>query len=398
LPVSPNQNSSDRQRPRNAEESGRNTVMRNFAGYSRAFAVPGLLACALLAGTVVAFTPGTGRGQDATDEWKVDPIRGPVDLGLTDPSLIGAIDVHLHLDPDAPGAGGVIRAVDVIDAVAIAKARGMRGFVYKTHQDAGSAGAAYLIRKHFAPTFEIFGRMASNYATGGVNAAALEHYSQIKGGWGRIFEMPTRDSITATTRPGSMDAANLARTRPWMLMMPPGTPPYIAVSKNGELLPEVKQLIATLAKIRTVDSNGRMVLATGHATPEEHLLLAREGRKQGLQVLLTHPGDIPQLAEAGQLGAFAELTASNVYKTEAAREKAAALVKKVGAEHIIVSTDCGQTGNVYPTDCLVLTARGLRAHGVTQREIDLMYKINPAKLLGLPPPDEAATATTAARP
>jgi hypothetical protein len=110
----------------------------------------------------VAFTPGTGRGQDATDEWKVDPIRGPVDLGLTDPSLIGAIDVHLHLDPDAPGAGGVIRAVDVIDAVAIAKARGMRGFVYKTHQDAGSAGAAYLIRKHFAPTFEIFGRMASN--------------------------------------------------------------------------------------------------------------------------------------------------------------------------------------------------------------------------------------------
>jgi len=374
--------------------------MRNSGGYSRALAMPGMLACVLLAGTMMALMPGASRGQDAaaTDEWKVDPMRGPVDLGLTDPALIGAIDVHLHLDPDSPGAGGVIRAIDVIDAVAIAKARGMRGFVFKTHQDAGSAGAAYLIRKHFAPTFEIFGRMASNYATGGVNVAALEHYSQMKGGWGRIFEMPTRDSITATTRPGSMDAANLARTRPWMLMMPPGTPPYIAVSKNGELLPEVKQLIATLAKIRTVDSNGRMVLATGHATPEEHLLLAREGRKQGLQVLLTHPGDIPQLTEAGQLGAFAELTASNVYKTEAAREKAAAFVKKVGAEHIIVSTDCGQTGNVYPTDCLVLTARGLRAHGVTQREIDLMYKINPAKLLGLPPPDEAATATTAARP
>ena len=374
--------------------------MRNSGGYSRALAMPGMLACVLLAGTMMALMPGASRGQDAaaTDEWKVDPMRGPVDLGLTDPALIGAIDVHLHLDPDSPGAGGVIRAIDVIDAVAIAKARGMRGFVFKTHQDAGSAGAAYLIRKHFAPTFEIFGRMASNYATGGVNVAALEHYSQMKGGWGRIFEMPTRDSITATTRPGSMDAANLARTRPWMLMMPPGTPPYIAVSKNGELLPEVKQLIATLAKIRTVDSNGRMVLATGHATPEEHLLLAREGRKQGLQVLLTHPGDIPQLTEAGQLGAFAELTASNVYKTEAAREKAAAFVKNVGAEHIIVSTDCGQTGNVYPTDCLVLTARGLRAHGVTQREIDLMYKINPAKLLGLPPPDEAATATTAARP
>jgi Family of unknown function (DUF6282) len=372
--------------------------MRNSLA-SRSSIVPGVLACALLAGAL-AFAPGVSRGQDAgaTEEWKVDPLRGPVDLGLTDPSLIGAIDIHEHLDPDAPGTSGVIRALDVIEAVAIAKSRGMRGFVFKTHQDAGSAGAAYLVRKHVAPGFEVFGRMASNYATGGINVAALEHYSQIKGGWGRIFEMPTRDSITATTRPGSMDPANLAKVRPWMLLMPEGTPPYVAVSKNGELLPEVKHLIAVLAKIRTVDSNGHMVLATGHATPEEHLLLAREGRKQGLQVLLTHPGDIPQLAEATQLGAFAELTASNVYKTEAARAAGAAFVKKVGAEHIIVSTDCGQTGNVYPTDCLVLAARGLRAHGVTQRELDLMYKTNPAKLLGLPPPEEIVTPTTLARP
>ena len=150
-------------------------------------------------------------------------------------------------------------------------------------------------------------------------------------------------------------------------------------------------LIAVLAKIRTVDSNGRMVLATGHATPEEHLLLAQEGRRQGLNVLLTHPGDLPQLPEAARLGAFIEITASQVYKTEAQRAAAAALVKKIGAEHIVVSTDCGQTNNVYPTDCLVLAARGLRAHGVTQRELDLMYKINPAKLLGLPPPQEVAT-------
>src|SRR5258708_15736328 len=151
-------------------------------------------------------------------------MRGPVDLGLTDPSLIGAIDIHVHVDPDGPGAGGVIRAIDVVDAVAIAKARGMRGFVFKTHQDAGSAGAAYLMRKHYAPTFEIFGRMASNYATGGINVAALEHYTQINGGWGRIFEIPTRHSITATTRPGTMDPATLANARPSPPMRPQRPP------------------------------------------------------------------------------------------------------------------------------------------------------------------------------
>ena len=44
-----------------------------------------------------------------------------------------------------------------------------------------------------------------------------------------------------------------------------------------------------------------------------------------------------------------------------------------------------------------LAARGLRANGITQRELDLMYKVNPAKLLGLPPPDEAAILPAQAR-
>ena len=137
-----------------------------------------------------------------------------------------------------------------------------------------------------------------------------------------------------------------------------GTPRRSSPSPNGELLPEVKHLIGVLAKIRTVDSNGRMVLATGHATPEEHLLVgARRTRRQGLNVLLTHPGDIPQLPETARLGAFVEVTASDIYKTAAGRKIAAGVIRKIGAEHLIVSTDCGQTTNVYPTDCLVLAAR-----------------------------------------
>src|SRR5213593_1835593 len=332
--------------------------------------------------------PAQGQTAASPDDWRIDPMRGPVDLGLTDPSLIGAIDIHQHLDPDAPGAGGQIRALDGFDAAILAKQRGMRGVVFKTHQDPTSAAVAYLVRKHVVPGFEMFGRMAVNFSTGGINVAAVEHFSQIKGGWGRIVEMPTRDSCG--DGPPNMDPQNLAQNRPWMLLMPPGSSPCVATAKNGELLPEVKYLISVLAKIRTVDSNGRLVLATGHATAEEHLLLAREGHKQGLQVLLTHPGDIPQLPEVARLGAFIEVTASRIYRNEAGRKEAAALIRKVGAEHVIVGTDCGQTTNVYPTDCLVLAARGLRAQGITPREIDLMYKINPAKLLDLPPPEATA--------
>jgi hypothetical protein len=101
------------------------------------------------------------------------------------------------------------------------------------------------------------------------------------------------------------------------------------------------------------------------------------------------------LQETTKLGAFAELTASGIYKTAAGRKMAAGVIRKIGAEHLIVSTDCGQTNNVYPTDCLVLAARALRAEGVTQRELDLMYKVNPAKLLRLAPPEDLVMAPTA---
>lgn len=375
--------------------------MKNLPSTVRASTLVALVAFTILGlATLVAGQAGGGRAGGAPaaanpDDWRIDPMRGPVDLGLTDPSLIGAIDVHQHLDPDAPGTGGQIRALDGFEAAILAKQRGMRGIVFKTHQDPTSAAVAYLVRKHAVPGFAMFGRMAMNYSTGGINVAAVEHFSQIKGGWGRLVEMPTRDSVTASR---NMDPAFLAQNRPWMLLMPPGTPTYVATSRDGQLTLETKHLIGVMARIRTIDSNGRLVLATGHATPEEHLLLAAEGRRQGLQVLLTHPGDIPQLPEVARLGAFIELNASGIYKTEAGSKAAAALVRKVGAEHMIVGTDCGQTVNVYPTDCLVLAARGMRANGVTQRELDLMYKVNPAKLLGLPPLEEAAApATTASR-
>src|SRR5215472_6768586 len=141
--------------------------MKSFENRTRAF---GLWRCAALAIPlcVALGAAGASRAEDGLDDWNVNPLRGPVDLGLTDPALVGAINVHVHLDPDAPGAGGQIRALDAFEAVTIAKARGMRGFVLKMHQDVSAAGVAYLVRRHFAPGFEIFGRMASNYATGGI--------------------------------------------------------------------------------------------------------------------------------------------------------------------------------------------------------------------------------------
>jgi predicted TIM-barrel fold metal-dependent hydrolase len=138
-----------------------------------------------------------------------------------------------------------------------------------------------------------------------------------------------------------------------------------------------------------VDSNGRLVFGTGHIPGAEELLVAREARKVGLQVTSPHGitgMNAAQLQEIREAGGFLELR-QNGPRAEA--------VRNVGAESIIVSTDCGFTTNPFPPDCFAIMAKQLRAQGITERELDLMFKENPAKLLGLPPWREVAAASTA---
>src|SRR4029077_8367428 len=102
----------------NANRTAGRIVMKCFEERTSAFGLWRLATLAIPLCVFIGLSTANGA-EDGLDDWKVDPLRGPVDLGLTDPALIGAIDVHVHLDPDSPGAGGVIRALDVFDAVAL---------------------------------------------------------------------------------------------------------------------------------------------------------------------------------------------------------------------------------------------------------------------------------------
>lgn len=314
--------------------------------------------------------------------FRVDPRRGPVDLGINDRALVGAIDIHVHLVPDSPGAGDNMRFLDPFEMAKVATLRRMRGFVMKTQHDASSAGLAYLTRKYAAPDLDIFGTLALNLAVGGINVAAVERFSQVNGGWGRIVMMPSIDNERERDQP----AESLGSRRPYVLLQPPAAARWVSIARNGELLPEVKNVIAAMARLRTIDTNAPLVLATGHASGEEHVLLAREGRRLGLQVVLTHGSGatLAQQQEAAQLGAYIELTVNGVVREgAAAARRAAEMIRAVGAEHYIIASDCGQMANPFPSDCLSLAAQALRDNGITERELDLMYKDNPARLLGL---------------
>jgi len=273
--------------------------------------------------------------------------------------LSGVIDIHVHSDPDS-----VPRSIDAIDLARLAKSRGMRGLVLKNHYEP-TASLAYVVRKE-APGIEIFGGIDLNRSVGGVNAAAIERMVLVKGGWGKVVWMPT------------FDAENQVRYSK-------ENRPFVAVSKAGQLLPEVKAVIALVAK------HG-LTLETGHSSPEECLMLIREAKRQGVQhVVVTHAMlapvgmNIAQMKEAAQLGAYVEFVYNALIgpnKSFEMRDYAQA-IREVGAKSCILTSDLGQAANPLHPDGLAAFFAGLAKEGVSRADIDLMSKTNPARALGL---------------
>jgi hypothetical protein len=298
--------------------------------------------------------------------------------GDVDPALIGAIDLHAHLDPDGYGPGRNGRSLDVFDLAELAQAAGMRGFVIKQHYDQ-SADSAYLVRKLY-PDLEVFGGIGTNFATGGLNPQAIRQMAEVKGGLGRVVWMPTWDAEHYVRNHGN-------------------DRPFISVAKNGELLPEAKAVIAAVAEVsgKTRVTNGRVVLATGHNAPEEVLLMVAEARNLGVEVIVTHPllesvgMNLEQMRRAVELGAYLEFVSGFTRQPETIEEHVE-VIRELGPEHAIVSSDRGQGrgpeghDSTAPThlEGLAGAAEVLRSHGFTDAELTMMFKENPARLLGLP--------------
>src|SRR5262245_2446949 len=281
-----------------------------------------------------------------------------------DPSAVsrvlqGTIDIHVHSAPD-----NVPRSIDGLEVAKLARARGMRGVVLKNHYEP-TATLAFFARKE-APGLEAFGGIDLNLTVGGMNPAAVEHMTEMTGGWGRFVWMST------------FDAENQVRYSK-------ENRPFVSVSRAGQLLPETKAVIAVIAR------HG-LVLATGHVSAAEGLMLLREGRQQGVtHLVVTHAVnapilmDVPQMQEAARLGAFIEFAGSTMANASApARvDHFADAIRKVGPEHCILSSDLGQEGNPVPPDGFADFLVAMRSRGFSQQDIDTMAKVNPARLLGL---------------
>lgn len=271
--------------------------------------------------------------------------------------LEGMIDVHMHSAPDS-----MARSLDALETARNAKAAGMRAIVLKNHYTQ-TAGTAYLASQ-VVTGIEIYGGIALNRAVGGLNTVAIDHMVKTTGNLGRIVWMPTYDSehyhLTGTPNPG-----------------------FVAISSNGQLLPEA------LAVLKTVSAND-LALATGHSSPAESLMLIEAARAAGIdRIIVTHPA-LPQVGmtlaqeqRAADLGAFLEYCIGFALNSEAVFNQFIEQIRQLGPEHVILSTDLGQPNNPSHADGLRMFVEKALAAGITQAQLDVMLKTNPARLLGL---------------
>lgn len=272
-------------------------------------------------------------------------------------SLHGVIDIHVHCYPDtAP------RSIDAIDIAKLARSRGMRGLVLKNHYEP-TAGLAYIVRKE-VPGIEVFGGISLDRTVGGVNPAAVEHMANMKGGYGRVVWMPTIDSEN------QVRYDNAKR-------------PFVSVSKDGKLLPEVNETLVIIAK-------HNLVLETGHSSAAECLMLISAGKAAGIaHMVVTHAMVAPikmtikQMKEAAAMGAYIEFAYLGLLEKEVGLSDYVAAIRAVGPGHCILSSDLGQAKNPLHPDGLEDFFKELHSGGISVPDIDRMAKTNPARMLAL---------------
>ncbi len=284
-------------------------------------------------------------------------------------SLKGVIDMHVHSNPDIRH-----RAYDDFELMEAGIRAGARGIVIKTHQGT-TMDRAYLCNQHNhlihrdGNDFTMFGSITLNRVVGGINLKAVEVALKLGA---RVVWLPTQSAKNHLIKMGQ-DVSTC-----------------VEVVRDGKVLPEVQDLF------RLVNEHGA-VLGTAHLSPKESFLVVEAARNAGVKhIVVTHPEWwIVDMSLEDQIRivkdydvvlerCYAQNMGGGKYKSNLPDN--VDLIKEIGYEHILVSTDGGQVENPHWEIALAEYMEYLVDHGIPGEHVDYMTKVQPAKLLGLETP------------
>ncbi|HXX91513.1 MAG TPA: DUF6282 family protein [Acidimicrobiales bacterium] len=285
------------------------------------------------------------------------------------PIMKGAIDIHVHGYPEAL----VDTGWDFAEIARGCSDAGMRAICCKSHH-LDTAPMAYFVQQIMdrhardsgrSERFRVFGGVVLNYAVGGLNPVAVK--TSLKLG-GRCVWLPSHDAAHHRQVLGETGGIEI-------------------LTEDGGLRPELYAIFDLVAEYGAI-------LDTCHLGTRERFVVIEEARKAGVErVLITHPqfsvnrATPEQQAEMGRLGAYVGLymygTVPHFNNPGCDREEMLDVIRKVGPERLVLSTDHGSMLLPPPVEAMKLYVRLLLAMGVDRRDIETMVKRNPARLLGL---------------
>ena len=270
--------------------------------------------------------------------------------------LQGALDIHVHADPD-PYAE---RKADFAATVARSREAGLAGLVLKSHEYP-TQPLAWTLDREFSG-IDVYGGIALDWGVGGLNPEAASITLRIGG---KVVWMPTFDALHwRGYRPGGFNSPQ---------------EPITVLDEDGELLPVCHEILDVVA-------SHDAVLASGHLSPEETQTILGEGLARGIRCVITHasfwtPIEVQQ--EIVSKGGYIEQCAIAIAREDGEEVWPDLLrqVREVGPERVILSSDHGQASNPEPAAALGLFGERFVEAGFSEAEVRRMLGENPRALL-----------------
>jgi hypothetical protein len=294
------------------------------------------------------------------------------------------LDLHVHVGPEL-----LKRRYTVSSLAAEAEREGF-GFVAKNHFQPTTAWTAMLRSRCSVP---VIGSVALNHGVGGIGPEGIRAaLSGCKSDPGQEDPDPGRFIVWMPTIHAEAHLAYFRRQDINVLWGCSPTYPrtYPAGGGLGVLDPEdPRRLHPAAQEVLRAIAERDLVLATGHLSATETGLLVREACRTGLnRIIVTHPlfqvtaMPLDRQVELGRSpGVFVELAYVNLAIDHLPIHSYVEVIRAVGPEHVILSTDLGQVDHEPVGEGWRKFYGLLRRHGVSDEEFVQMAVVNPHWLM-----------------
>jgi hypothetical protein len=288
--------------------------------------------------------------------------------------LEGAVDLHVH-----PAPSPLPRRLDAVDAARLAGEAGFEAIVVKSHHHSTVTDVLALGREGLnnGSGTRVYGGVALNSSVGGLNPHAVD--LALKMG-GRIVWFPT---IASPQHIAHHRAHPNLKFPKLAVKLQPETPVDV-FGEGGRLRPEVPRILESIAEADAI-------LASGHMAPASITAVFEAAREIGVRrMLVNHPNFVIEASYEDarrwvSLGAVIEHSLC-MYDEESTFhnwdvDTLVQWIEAVGAEHSTLGSDLGQMSNPLPTDSFRKIVGRLLERGMPERDVRLMVRDNPRRLL-----------------